>query len=108
MNSRLIELIRRAQPKRVSLALLAIVCLLLPQAAKSADGDHDHSFGTAGKTVTDFNGSDRVQAAAVAIQVDGKIVVGGKAPGSGTDDFALARYTTAGALDTSFGSGTGT
>src|SRR5262249_37457112 len=69
----------------------------------SADGDLDLSFGTAGKTLTDFNGSQDDQASAVANQVDGKIVAGGKA----TDDFALARYTTAGALDTAFGSGTG-
>src|SRR5262249_14014034 len=36
----------------------------------------------------------------------GKIVAAGQTnPGSGYDDFALARYTTSGSLDTTFGSG---
>jgi uncharacterized delta-60 repeat protein len=42
----------------------------------------------------------------VTIQCDGKIVAAGdEQTSSGTDYFAVARYTTAGALDPSFGSG---
>ena len=41
---------------------------------------------------TDFAGSTDV-ASAVAIQANGRIVAAGFARVSGTDDFALARYT---------------
>src|SRR5262249_9417543 len=73
-----------------------------------ADGTPDPTFGTAGVVVTDWYGStDR--AYAVLIQSDGRIVVAGHAgtPAvSGSDnDFAVARYTAAGALDASFGTG---
>jgi len=58
----------------------------------------DGTFGTAGTVVTGMGGANDV-AYGVAIQSDGKIVA------AGTDGahFALARYTTAGVLDTSFG-----
>ena len=39
----------------------------------------------------------------MAIQSDGKIVVAGNSSNGSDNDFALARYTTAGALDTTFG-----
>src|SRR5262245_35869100 len=98
---------RRARLERVSLSILAITCLILSQSAGAADGDLDPSFGAGGKTITDF-GSQGDQAFAVAIQVDGKIVVGGKATTASGDDFALARYTSEGVLDiAAFGSGTG-
>lgn len=45
--------------------------------------------------------SDATMATAVAIQSDGKIVVGGSTPGGA----ALARLNTNGTLDSSFGSG---
>ena len=63
------------------------------------DGSLDTTFGTGGKVITTMstgNGAD--QAYAVAIQSDGKIVIAGKAEKS----LAVARYTTAGVLDTSF------
>jgi uncharacterized delta-60 repeat protein len=70
-----------------------------------ADGSLDTSFGTGGKAVTPMSaGADSLYA--VAIQADGKILlVGGAAASGGIDDFALARYTTAGALDPTFGTG---
>jgi uncharacterized delta-60 repeat protein len=59
------------------------------------DGEIDPSFGT---VTADFGGAD--VASAVALQADGKILVaGGGGPGN---DFALARYTTNGNLDSSF------
>ena len=65
-----------------------------PDPEFSVDGD--------GQQTTDFNdGAD--QAHAVAIQPgDQKIVVAGLGGPPGESDFALARYTTAGALDPSF------
>jgi uncharacterized delta-60 repeat protein len=73
-------------------------------ATQSAAGDLDPSFGDAGKVVTDFSSNDD-GASAVAIQSDGKIVVGGTStPPDGNSDFALARYNADGSLDPSFGS----
>ncbi|MFD3996026.1 calcium-binding protein [Streptomyces sp. NPDC058548] len=60
------------------------------------DGSLDTGFGIGGKVITDFGGGE--EAAGVAVQADGKIVVVGRA---GTD-FGLARYYTDGSLDTTF------
>ena len=59
-------------------------------------GQLDTSFSGDGKVSFDWNGIDI--AYSVAIQSDGKIVVAGVSD----LNFALARYTTAGELDTSF------
>jgi uncharacterized delta-60 repeat protein len=68
-------------------------------------GALDPSFGSGGKVRSSFGSSDTV-ANALALQTDGRIVVSGyNQAGGGTYDFALARYTTTGALDPSFGSG---
>jgi uncharacterized delta-60 repeat protein len=64
------------------------------------DGRLDPSFGDSGKAV--INGSSPYSP--LAVQDDGKIVAGGGG-GKGGDAFALARYTSDGRLDTSFGSG---
>jgi uncharacterized delta-60 repeat protein len=66
--------------------------------AGAAGGMLDVTFGNGGKVVTDFShGSD--VARGVAVQSNGKIVVGG----SSNIDFALARYNTDGSLDATFG-----
>jgi uncharacterized delta-60 repeat protein len=59
-------------------------------------GGLDTSFSGDGRVTTNFGGDDR--AYAVALQSDGKIVVAG----TSNDNFALARYLSSGALDTSF------
>jgi uncharacterized delta-60 repeat protein len=64
-----------------------------------SDGSLDTTFDTDGMVVTDFGSTDI--AYAVAIQSNGKIVAAGYA-GSGTDDFALARFNSNGILDSSF------
>ncbi len=62
----------------------------------------DPDFGQGGWIHTDFGGKD--QANAVAIQTDGKILVGGRTNLGSTDyDFALARYLENGDLDPDFG-----
>ena len=67
----------------------------------NTDGSLDTSFSTDGKVTTDI-GTDTVDAAyAMAVQSDGKIVVAGT---SDANDFVVVRYTSAGALDTSFDS----
>jgi uncharacterized delta-60 repeat protein len=68
-----------------------------------ADGSPDTSFGTAGKQVTAVGTGDDA-ANAMAVQADGKILLGGYSNGD-TRDFALARYHPDGSLDTGFGTG---
>ena len=71
-----------------------------------ANGSLDTSFGTNGIVTTDFNGTtDRAKA--IALQIDGKIVLAGAAnltTGS-TGDFGLTRYNPNGSLDATFGAG---
>ena len=76
----------------------------------NAGGNLDPSFGRGGRVVTDFNLGERASAwaRALAIQVDGKLVVAGgrHIVDCGVDcswRFALARYRTNGKLDPSFG-----
>src|SRR5437667_701031 len=67
----------------------------------NADGMLDGSFGAAGVVRTDFGGDDR--ALDVAIDSHGRIVAAGG--GGPNKDFAVARYTPAGALDGTFATG---
>ena len=72
-----------------------------------ADGSPDAGFGNGGVVVTDFNGR-LDNARDILIQPDGAIVVVGAADavdqfGSTDPDFALARYTSAGDPDPTFG-----
>jgi uncharacterized delta-60 repeat protein len=68
----------------------------------NADGTLDGTFGTGGVTVTGFSISGG-RAFGVALQPDGKVVaVGTVFGGNSTSKVAIARYTTAGALDTTF------
>src|SRR5207249_10759774 len=69
------------------------------------DGMLDATFGSGGSVTTDMNGTENA-ASAVAIQQDGKILVGGYGYGSNLKslNFAVARYNSDGTLDTSFSS----
>jgi len=69
----------------------------------NTDGTLDNTFGTNGKVRTDFGTLQEDVAQAVALQPDGKIVVGGYTLGNGI--FAIARYNADGTLDTSFNGG---
>jgi len=74
-------------------------------AAKANDGDLDLTFGTGGQVLTDFARSADL-ANAVALQADGKLVVGGTTYTNNDfsgEDFALARYNSDGTLDPGFG-----
>ncbi len=70
-------------------------------------GDLDPAFGTGGVVTTPI-GAD-ADAYAVAVQPDGKILAGGTSVTvlgrTNVNHFTLARYTTTGGLDSSFGSG---
>ena len=79
---------------------------LIALARYNADGSLDTSFGSGGRVTTAI--SDRYDLAfAMTLQPDGKIVVVGETRGSTATkyDAAVVRYTPAGALDTTFGSG---
>lgn len=68
-------------------------------------GELDSTFGTGGKVVTAL-GDDADTAYALVIQPDGKLLVGGDSNRGSSQtgvDFALVRYTQAGALDPTFG-----
>ena len=71
------------------------------------DGTLDSTFGSGGRVQTTFDAFN--VAAAVAIQSDGKIVVAGFAAastaGTAVRSLALARLTSTGELDSSFGTG---
>jgi uncharacterized delta-60 repeat protein len=73
------------------------------------DGAPDTTFDVDGKVTTPFtNGS--AEGRSLALQPDGKLVVGGTEQPSGSGGegrFALARYNRNGALDTTFGGGDG-
>jgi uncharacterized delta-60 repeat protein len=70
----------------------------------NTNGSMDSSFGSGGLVKTGF-GTGHAFANAMVIQVDGKIVLAGKANPVWDDDFALARYNSNGSLDTTFGTG---
>ncbi|MET0752910.1 MAG: hypothetical protein ABWZ66_06035 [Pyrinomonadaceae bacterium] len=69
----------------------------------TVSGGLDQTFGSGGKLVTDFRNDDA--AYALALQPDGKIIAAGISSIKGDEVFALARYTSEGALDTTFGEG---
>jgi uncharacterized delta-60 repeat protein len=70
----------------------------------NSNGTLDTSFGTGGRVTTDLGGRSE-GAGSVALQGNGKIVVGGTSVIGLFADFAVARYNSNGTLDTSFGTG---
>lgn len=100
---------RGRQALALLMAALLVSASFLPR-VEAAAGDPDPTFDLDGKVTTDFVlqgfGSTFDQAEAVAVQSDGKIVAAGTAGGSaGLPNFALARYTSNGTLDPTFGDG---
>jgi uncharacterized delta-60 repeat protein len=75
------------------------------------NGAIDFTFGSHGGPVTAFTDASFAAANSLAIESDGDIIAAGQVQfatatsDSPTSSFALARYTPAGALDTTFGSG---
>ena len=67
------------------------------------DGTFTATFHGGNPLGTDFGGNESVTG--LAIQSDDKIVVVGTTDTDGNDDFALARFDSAGVLDATFGTG---
>src|SRR5207247_9415809 len=89
-------------PGDALLALLSALLLVLSFAhsVDAAPGDLDTTFGTGGRVVTDFGGSEETPA--LALQPDGRIVVAGSSFLFLGFNFAFARYNPDGTLDLSF------
>jgi uncharacterized delta-60 repeat protein len=70
-----------------------------------SNGTIDTTFGVAGKVTNDFGARNFDRAHSAALQADGKIVAAGFAisQNGGVQNFAVARYTPGGVLDTTFG-----
>jgi uncharacterized delta-60 repeat protein len=70
----------------------------------NASGGVDSSFGSAGQMHLSFgSGQDNDGLSSIALQADGKILLAGVTTSDATDvDFAIARLTTSGKLDTTF------
>ncbi len=73
----------------------------------NSDGTLDASFGSGGQTAIPFSDSATEQANALALAPDGTIIVAGAAfqTFATPPDFAIARYTADGRLDSGFGNG---
>jgi uncharacterized delta-60 repeat protein len=69
-----------------------------------SNGTLDTTFGVAGKVHTDFGDQNFDRARSAALQSDGRIVAAGFAisQNGGVQNFAVARYTSNGILDTTF------
>jgi uncharacterized delta-60 repeat protein len=90
----------------IAATLLVVAASLLSAPAQAAPGDLDQSFSGDGIVLTGFGG-EIDGGAAVALQVDGKIVIAGTTSGYDElgdyqSDFVLARFDGDGSLDTSF------
>ena len=89
---------------RASLLIFSILLMACQQAAAQA-GSLDTTFGTGGIFSTSFT-QPAAADNAIAIQSDGKIIVGGLiALSTGGGEAALLRLNTNGTLDSSFGTG---
>jgi uncharacterized delta-60 repeat protein len=92
---------------RVLLAMVvgaAAWCVVGVGSAVAALGDLDTSFSTDGIVTTDIGGSTDY-GRGVAVDSAGRVIVAGYSDNGSTYDFAVVRYTSAGVLDTTFGTG---
>lgn len=69
----------------------------------NSNGTLDSEFDSDGKVTTDI-GSDQENALSLALQSDGKILVGGLSGSFGSTEMTLLRYNSDGSLDTTFSS----
>lgn len=74
----------------------------LALARYNPDGSLDTTFNTDGKLTSDFGGNN-AEGTALALQSNGKILLGGSLSNGVDDNFALERYDVGGSLDTTFG-----
>ena len=71
----------------------------------TSNGTLDATFGNGGIVTTDFSSASDDIAYAMTMQADGKLVVAGRTGEYPENDFAVARYSSDGQLDQTFGVG---
>lgn len=84
--------------------LFSLAALMAVASLRATPGDLDSTFGSNGVVISKFGTNDMANASSIALQQDGKIIVGGFVRG----DYyiqtpAVVRYLSSGALDTNFG-----
>lgn len=87
----------------ITAGLVVAVGMMMAPPALADQGDLDAGFGTAGIVETDVNTQDLP--AAAELTPDGGFVVVGRTTDHSTNQETIVKYTGAGALDPSFGSG---
>src|SRR5438105_6558795 len=98
-QSRLPRSLGRVSLRGAALALLLVGLAALP--AQAAAGDLDTTFGSGGTVITIM--PNKGWGNQIAIQPDGKLVVGGFNGANTVTDVSVVRYNTDGTLDTTFG-----
>jgi uncharacterized delta-60 repeat protein len=84
----------------------ALALALCAGTVLAAPGDLDTAYGVGGKAIVDFGGNEI--ATSMALQPDGKILLGGQTDKAGTVDQLVVRLLDPqGTLDPSYGQGTG-
>jgi uncharacterized delta-60 repeat protein len=86
-------------------AAVALGEFLVLHPLQAAEGDLDATFGSGGKVFTNFSVNNDDYGFAIALQPNGRIVVAGQSGVYPLFHSALARYTSSGELDQSFGTG---
>lgn len=69
----------------------------------NSEGVIDNTFGSSGITQTPVPGADEAHIFSIALQSGGQIIVGGVIDSGGTIELIIARYSSAGVLDNTFG-----
>jgi uncharacterized delta-60 repeat protein len=95
------DILLQSNPMEKSYSVVVATQLDFCIARFNSDGTLDTTFGSSGKVIQDIS-SFYDAGLSLAIQPDGKILLGGDC--SGNDDFCIARFNSDGTLDTSFGS----
>jgi uncharacterized delta-60 repeat protein len=96
----------RGRAGRWAVGCLVSCCSLAGASlAQAAPGDLDSSFGSGGVARVDLGATEFANG--VAVGPDGRIVVAGTSQSAGNESMLVARLAAGGALDTSFGFGTG-
>src|SRR5258706_15821325 len=85
----------------IKLSLIVIFITLVNSVSRGQDPAFDMTFNDSGKVYTEFQKYD--QAEAIAVQGDGKILIGGASERDSLVHFTLLRYDDVGKLDFLFG-----
>ena len=87
--------------RALALAAIALAMLAVPAFAAQQAGALDPGYGTGGRVVLPVG--DNAEATAFALQPDDRALIGGVAIFAGQERFAIARLTTQGTPDSTFG-----